>query len=859
MKRIQQILSILLVMLLVFTGVSIPEAAKAAGNITVEVTANPGELTGAGSTNVTFAVTGNVGVENVRILTGPGITSPVVIGDIEAGTTREHTLTVSLSADQLGTPLSYSISYEVAGSESYQACSVTVKKKGGNPKLNLTVTSDNKAVEPGGKVTFTYTLQNGGDTLLENITLKDTAVVSGNIAEGLTLNPGQNQQYTKTVTIDKDVTSAATASYTAQGQNGTATATPITISASTAALTITAKADKSEVNQGDEVTFTITVKNTSAVTINDILVKDDAGNEIRKNLSLNPNASTNISHKITVGDNHAYIFTADYVSAGNPTTATSEEVPVTISGSTMFSINVENLTTDLQIPGTVELKFTLVNDGLRPLKNVVIKEEALGDIETIAELPIGTKEVTKTITVETAANLVFTATGTDENGTSYSATSAPIVIALPGEDAPGIDAPNGGGDGLGTFFKVLIIIVILIVVAAIALVVLMIIDKKKRAQRTPPRGGRPGPGGNRPNRERRPRPEGRPQRERPQREHREFIPAAPAEEAGTRRIERVVTPEEAGEQLIHSRENTLRSEGFAAAVSAAAASAPVEEEEEVKVYRPGRRPFNAQNSAHYSMDDPEIAARLEAARRRRFEVTEDTQPKEDASAAAFGAAAAEGISMAWEAPAEPEPQMSEELPHEPIQERPRRAFGQVVQQSARRSEIEDDFEDDFADEPAPTPVRSHRWGKKRRVEEELLDGAPVLDDVLVDDEDSDEEDFIEAPKKKRGLFGRKPKASYAEEDDDLFADAFDPNADDDDDFFSEPAPKAKKAKRERGAKRGRFARKNTRDDFMDDFDDDMDESSFEDFAEEAPVVEEAPVQASAQDDYAYTPRRRSRR
>ena len=96
----------------------------------------------------------------------------------------------------------------MAGGESRSASgAVTVKKKGGNPKLNLTVTSDKKAVEPGEKVTFTYTVQNGGDVDLTDITIKDTAVVSGNIASGLALSPGQNQQYTKTVTVNEDTVS----------------------------------------------------------------------------------------------------------------------------------------------------------------------------------------------------------------------------------------------------------------------------------------------------------------------------------------------------------------------------------------------------------------------------------------------------------------------------------------------------------------------------------------------------------------------------------------------------------------------------------------------------------------------------
>ncbi len=59
----------------------------------------------------------------------------------------------------------------------------------------------------------------------------------------------------------------------------------------------------------------------------------------------------------------------------------------------------------------------------------------------------------------------------------------------------------------------------------------------------------------------------------------------------------------------------------------------------MKVYRPSRRPYEGGSSYH--LDDPEIAARLEAARKRRFEVSPEEAQR--LSTGAIAGAAAESL------------------------------------------------------------------------------------------------------------------------------------------------------------------------------------------------------------------------
>jgi hypothetical protein len=72
-------------------------------------------------------------------------------------------------------------------------------------------------------VTYTYTVNNTGNTVLSNVTITDN--VFGAVGGPITLNPGVSQTFTKIATITNDTTNIATATGTDQfGANVTATA-----------------------------------------------------------------------------------------------------------------------------------------------------------------------------------------------------------------------------------------------------------------------------------------------------------------------------------------------------------------------------------------------------------------------------------------------------------------------------------------------------------------------------------------------------------------------------------------------------------------------------------------------------------
>ncbi len=178
--------------------------------------------------------------------------------------------------------------------------------------------------------------------------------------------------------------------------------------------------------------------------INGITVKDDAGNEVRKDISLNPNASTNISYKTTVAESHNYYFVAEFPAGGSTKSEQSAEVPITVSGSFLFSMTVTPINQNPEIPGDVEFKITLTADGSITLKDIVITEAKLGQIETLAELAPGTREITKTLRIEEAGNYLFSATAKDEAGTAYTASSLPVALGVAAGDPSTINPSEEG-------------------------------------------------------------------------------------------------------------------------------------------------------------------------------------------------------------------------------------------------------------------------------------------------------------------------------------------------------------------------------------------------------------------------------
>ena len=572
--------------------------AQAAPSVTVDVSSSVSELpTTGGNANFTIKVSSSEDITITNIAFGSSYNSPTS-AHVTGGSSYSYPLTYTVDSSEVGKSLSCTVTYEYADGTGTATGSITISPKQGTAAIAISVSTKVTHAQPGDYVEFTYVLQNTGDCDLTGIAIKDSGIFSGSIEIPQTLRPKGTYTTTKRVSMeDKDLVSNATV--TAQSESGTVTAsaTEKTIYSSTAKLTASAVASKTSVTSDEDIEFTITLKNTGNVTVENVSVLTETDEVIESGISLNVNETKEIKYTSTVAETKSVFFKVKYLSGGETVEESTAGVPITVTGGFGFTLTVvatrvpaegeTEVPEDLTFPATYAFDITVETTGATTLKNLIISEATLGTIDTIAEFPPGTQTVSCTKEIAQAGTFTFTATAVDDKGVTHTASSDPVGI---GVDAEGNPPADQGGDGMGTLLTVLLIIGGLVILAAIGLGVVVLLDKKKRAQQAAARSRRknddfetaaagPRTRGGRPEGDVRPRrfdpTQEQPSRrrgilgaesERDSEEDAEMFPVRP-------RRPRSTTPQQAEEQLKSARDGASTAE------------------DDIRVYRPARRPY----------------------------------------------------------------------------------------------------------------------------------------------------------------------------------------------------------------------------------------------------------------------------
>ncbi len=142
------------------------------------------------------------------------------------------------------------------------------------PALTIAKTPLTQVVQSGSSAVFTITVTNSGDITLTNIRVDDTAVPACNRNIG-PLAAGATYPYTCTQSnVPVAFTNVATASGDSPVNSVITTSNLATVTVITPALAVFKTPDFQAANNGDTVTFTITVSNTGDVTLAPITVTD---------------------------------------------------------------------------------------------------------------------------------------------------------------------------------------------------------------------------------------------------------------------------------------------------------------------------------------------------------------------------------------------------------------------------------------------------------------------------------------------------------------------------------------------------------------------------------------------------------
>lgn len=468
--------------------------ALAAGTLEISgLTVTPSSLPATGGTvdlKGTLKNTTDKSITSVHLQVG---SKELDITDtIASGASKSFTMSgISIGAGDIGHEMSLSIDWSgdggIAGNDT-KTFSVPLKTE--TVSLSFTRTANNQKVQKGDSVKLTYNLKNTGTAVITNLKLTDSCV-DGTILQGLTLNPNESKSVTSTVVVNDEVTSIPKVEYTAGGVNKSKSLDALKITIANADISISATADKTQINAGETVRFTITLTNESAVAISNIKVTDDIGNIIRNNASIKATTGTTkqktvITYDSALSTGRSVSFTASYTSGTETASKTSDPILVNVAGlvpgASPLALTVSVSPVALTFPGDVTFTVTVKNTSGQTISAISVNEASLGNVGSIVSLaPGGQQTLTKIATLQAPGSFTFRASGNDASGNLIEpATQDVSVTSQVGSPTPEVVNPSGS-DTLSTLFIVMIVIVVLIVIAGVVLVILMIQEKRAKA------------------------------------------------------------------------------------------------------------------------------------------------------------------------------------------------------------------------------------------------------------------------------------------------------------------------------------------------------------------------------------------
>ena len=357
----------------------------------------------------------------------------------------------------------------------------TVTPEGPAPASTIAKTASNDTdVAVGDVITYTYVVENTGNTNLTNVTVSDVHGGTGTLgaitpAAVAVLAPGASATFTADYTVtQEDIDSGATISNTATANatapNGTYTAPEVTETVEPAApapaadFTKTAS-ETTDVQAGDVITYTYVVTNTGNVSLNDVSVTDaHSGTGTLSafspatvaTLAVGDSATFTATYTITQADIDAgtditNTATVNATPAGGtlpPTTADETVTPETPAPA-MTLAKTASETSDAAVGDVITYTYEVVNTGNVSMTDVSITDVHSGSgtlsaftPATVASLAIGdtaTFTATYTVTqadIDSGAAITNTATAnaTPPSGTYTPATDTETV-------APAAPAP----------------------------------------------------------------------------------------------------------------------------------------------------------------------------------------------------------------------------------------------------------------------------------------------------------------------------------------------------------------------------------------------------------------------------------
>ena len=494
----KKILSMALAVLMVF-GLfgAFPLTASAAADVDMNVTFSPTSLSTGGNIDLNVDVRNNGDAIQNAVLSVDG-RNLKEFGDIGSGDVKTYGGEYEVATSKIGQDIKVVLTYEFEGAEKQVSQTIRVAKKEANVKVSAQVKASKESVPRGTKVTFTFAIENEGDTKIENATISASALNGGKaVCDAFSLAAGKSKVVTYVGEIQKSITVSPKLKYTAAGKTYTEDMSPIDVKMTEAELEVTAVAESTSVEAGAQVPIDVTIKNTGSMDLKNLKLTGPDGEYISlKSKSLAAGESTSGQYTATVTESTSLEFKVtaedsegeEYSFSADPVELEVAAAPSPSDYSQVLTLEVTKDESQLKDTGKVTFKLTLTNNGTEVFTNVVISEPTLGNIDSLATMAGGTREIAIEQEVKEDTQFAFKVTATDPAGNPLTIEATPIDVVVSGE----------AGSGLGTLMWIVIVVIVLIIATGVTLLILVRKDKKQKeleaARASKKRPGMPGNG-----------------------------------------------------------------------------------------------------------------------------------------------------------------------------------------------------------------------------------------------------------------------------------------------------------------------------------------------------------------------------
>lgn len=473
------------------------------------VRVNPTSVLGPQNVNITIDIL-TVGEDINDVVLYKASTKLEEYGTIIAGEAKKYTGSVSVSEAEIGdNKLVFTMTYSMGGQSKQIVVKKSVVKKAPTQSLDKSFSVDRAIIPEGQQIGFLFTFVNTGTKTISDLKVRDSNLNGGSwLSGGITVAAGETRIISFKHTMSKNITVKPELRYTVGGKTYDESFTSKDLKIVDDDVEVTVEASTTTPAPGEEVKFTVRMKNNGNVYLKNLKLYNHNNELVRLSGSIlrSGDAASAVTYAVfKESDSVQFDITAEdsYGSVYSHASNIIEiSVPIDFNPDDL-TISAEPEFTSLAEPGLATFDVLLTNNSEYGLYDIRIIDTRTGDeLATIPHLEKGERLVRVETQINESRDISFEveAFDADENLHSADTNAEPISMTVLGTEpteapaeataTPEPSAPPGTTqnffDKMSTWVIALIVIGVLILIVIISLSALVSKEKARQRGAAPP-------------------------------------------------------------------------------------------------------------------------------------------------------------------------------------------------------------------------------------------------------------------------------------------------------------------------------------------------------------------------------------